>query len=49
VIWKNVDFLGDLLDIKAATFIISAILVVVVSLIVPDRRSPDAAAESSPG
>ena len=37
VIWKNVAFLGDLLDIKAATFIVSAILVVVVSLIVPDR------------
>ena len=49
VIWKNVALLGDLLDIKAATFIISAILVVVVSLMVPDRRSPDAAAENSPG
>ena len=34
---KGIHPKGHLLDIKAATFIVSAILVVVVSLIVPDR------------
>ena len=39
IVWKNVDALGALLDIKAATFLISAALVIVVSLLTPDRTS----------
>ena len=41
VLWKNVAFLDDLLDIKAATVIISAILVVIVSLLVPDSAETE--------
>jgi len=32
IVWKNVDVLGRILDIKAAPFLISLVLVVTVSL-----------------
>ncbi len=42
IIWKNSAALNDLLDIKAAAVVISALLVIVVSLLT--RPAPDAPA-----
>jgi sodium/proline symporter len=38
IVWKNVSTLSDGLDLKLATFVISLILTVVVSLLTPARR-----------
>jgi len=40
IVWKNVAFLGSLLDIKLATFAIALVVTWSVSLLVPSRSAP---------
>jgi sodium/proline symporter len=40
ILWKNVSALGDTLDLKLATFLISLILTVVISLLTSSDRRP---------
>jgi hypothetical protein len=49
VVWKNVDALGAILDMKLATFLVALLLVVVVSGLRPPRPGSVAAAGGAPG